>query len=342
MKHAVALRSLLAAGRYRLTGHRAPLLVWLSITHRCDALCAQCAVPLRKTPELSTQGLVEIIDGLARQGTLRVVITGGEPLLREDLGVIVDRCADHGIFAQLETNGHLYPERAPELDRMGELVVGLDGDEAAHDAAREPGSHARVLRALEVAHSRGIAVRTRTVISRHNAEALEGVIALAERLGHVAEFQLLQASPLVSAPVAGAHASEPARIRAALRGLIDAKVAGRPVANSEKGLRYLSMWPDFDHARLDTPHEDLHCVAGQLFCAIEADGSMNPCPMWAGRFPARNASASLPAAWEAVRDNPCRACTHGALAEYNFLYNLNVHAMLERARALAWPRHGAP
>ena len=106
MRHGVALRSVLAAGRYRLTGQRAPLSVWLSVTTRCDALCATCATPLRKTEECSTETLVELIDGLARRGTARVVLTGGEPLLREDIGVIVDRCAGHGMYVELETNGH--------------------------------------------------------------------------------------------------------------------------------------------------------------------------------------------------------------------------------------------
>jgi hypothetical protein len=168
------------------------------------------------------------------------------------------------------------------------------------------------------------------------------VLDVATRGGHRAEFQLLQPEPLLSEAVAARHAPTEDALRSALRTLLEARAAGAPVANSEKALRYLLLWPDYAQPRDTAPHEDLHCVAGQLFAAVEPDGKMAPCPMWTGRFPARDATADLDGALEAIRDNPCRACTHASLVEYNFLYNLNANALVERARAMLARAPGAP
>ena len=40
------------------------------------------------------------------------------------------------------------------------------------------------------------------------------------------------------------------------------------------------------------------------------------------------------AAFDALRDNPCRACTSTALTEYNYLYNLNAPTLLEWVKTL--------
>lgn len=342
MTHGVALRSLISAGRYRLTGHRAPVAVWFAVTHRCDALCTSCSVPLRKTAELDTDAMLALIDGLAQAGMVRAVFTGGEPLERADLGVLLARCAERGVFTQVETNGHRYPERAEEIASAGELVVALDGPEPVHDALREPGSHARAMAALRLAHARGARVRTRTVLAAATVPHLDAILAVAEHLGHTAEFQPFQHGPYVSPAVASQLAPDREALHTALRFLLEAKAAGRPVAHTEKALRYLLAWPDPSLDHMTKPHEDLHCVAGQLFAAVSPDGSMAPCPMWAGRYPSRNASADLRAAFDAVRDNPCKGCTYTALVEYNYLYNLNADALRARARAIRSNRHGAP
>lgn len=326
----VAVRSFVAAARYRLTGHRAPLAAHISVTTRCDALCTYCAIPLRKTKELDTQELVELVDGFARRGVVRVSLGGGEPLVRDDIGILVERCADHGMFCQLETNGYRYPARAHELDRVGELVLSYDGEERAHDLNREPGSWEQARAALRLARARGVPVRLRATLTRHNIDQVEHVIATAEAHDALADFQILQHAPLLAEPLAKDLAAPPEALRAALRRVLEARQAGRPVSNTEKSLRYLLSWEDFGTPTARAPHEDLHCLAGQLYVAVDADGTMNPCALWSGRFPGRSVRGGLDGALEAVRDNPCRACTCATLAEYNFLYNLNGPALVER------------
>jgi hypothetical protein len=61
---------------------------------------------------------------------------------------------------------------------------------------------------------------------------------------------------------------------------------------------------------------------------------VSPCPLLAGRFPGKNVrDHGIDAAFDALRDNACRACTSTALTEYNYLYNLNAPAVFERLKA---------
>jgi MoaA/NifB/PqqE/SkfB family radical SAM enzyme len=106
------------------------------------------------------------------------------------------------------------------------------------------------------------------------------------------------------------------------------------VGISEKTLKFLLTWQDFRQATSIPPHEDLHCMAGQLYCAIDSDGMVAPCPLqlgfWAGERACGDAlEAGFNTAFENLRDNPCKACTSSALTEYNFLYNLNLPSLVE-------------
>ena len=144
------LRGAIGALRYRLTGHRMPLALTARVTWRCDALCAGCGMPNTARPELTTAEWVAVLDEAAQQGCVRVCFTGGEPLLRDDLGDLVDRCAALGLATTLETNGGQLPQRARFLKALGQVIVPIEGSAAAHDTVREPGSHRSALAGLAV------------------------------------------------------------------------------------------------------------------------------------------------------------------------------------------------
>lgn len=337
MKRSSLVKMSLGAARYRLTGHRVPLHVLLTVTHQCNALCAYCAVPLRRVPELSTEEWGEILDRLAKMGTTRVSIDGGEPLMRADIGLLIDRCDAYGIWTSLQSNGALVPERIGALKNLKQLVLSLDGRPANHDLLREHGSYKRVIKAIEIARSVGIEVWSSTVLTRRNIGDVGFVLDQAEALGFTATFQVLQGDCTPYGKSGVRLRPEQGESQRVLRELLEARIAGRPVGMSEKTLRYLLAWPDFRQATDAMPHEDLHCLAGQLYCAIDADGTLYPCTLQAGTFPGRNIrEVGLDAAFEGLRDNPCSACTSSALTEYNYLYNLNLPALLEYARAGRW------
>lgn len=106
---------------------RTPYTCNIKITTRCNLKCGFCGLwsaPHGK--ELHPANYRHIADLLDRAGISRVVITGGEPLLREDTAEITALFSKKGISTTLLTNGILLTEaRLNELIRAGLNDIGL-------------------------------------------------------------------------------------------------------------------------------------------------------------------------------------------------------------------------
>jgi MoaA/NifB/PqqE/SkfB family radical SAM enzyme len=132
----------------RLTGTVRPFFVQYSLLNGCNARCVYCNSPSRKDPQLSTEEHRTLLREFARLGTVRIKLLGGEPLLRPDVGELVDEVRRLGMRAAMVTNGFLIPQKFDVVRRLDELVISIDGREAAHDGQRGAGSWRRVMRAI--------------------------------------------------------------------------------------------------------------------------------------------------------------------------------------------------
>ena len=106
------------------------------LTYRCNARCRMCKTwqfPTKVAEEFTPELLRKLPDGLGR-----VNLTGGEPLLRKDLGVIVDILAPKAHRLEISTNGY-FTERLVEIGRRHpELTVriSLEGLQEVNDDVR--------------------------------------------------------------------------------------------------------------------------------------------------------------------------------------------------------------
>ncbi len=325
-------RGVIGALRYRLTGHRMPLALTARVTWRCDALCSGCGMPNSSKPELTTAEWVTVLDDAARLGCVRVCFTGGEPLMRDDIGDLVDRCSALGIATTLETNGGRLAQRARFLGALGQVLVPIEGGEAAHDSVHEPGSHERGIAGLRAAHAAGIPVSTVTTLCTANRSVsdLEDAIGVAESVGGTALFQLLHGEAPLASRAARRLRLQPDEIRELLAWLLEAQAAGRPIGVSAKTLRYLQTWPDLNEIVRAASHEDVLCSAGNLHCVVDADGTVLPCVVRPAADAPNARDTGFEAAFSALLDQPCRACAIAPLVEYNYLLNLNPDAVLSR------------
>ena len=82
------------------------------LTSRCNLKCSFCMRPLR-SPELSTQEALKVVDGVCRLAIPFFHFSGGEPLLRKDLTLLAKRAADNGCIVGLSTNGTLFNQGKP-------------------------------------------------------------------------------------------------------------------------------------------------------------------------------------------------------------------------------------
>jgi cyclic pyranopterin phosphate synthase len=152
----------------------------ISVTDRCNFRCVYCmpkevfgrGYRFMDRKELLT---FEEIERLARafvaNGVEKVRITGGEPLLRRDLEVLIERLvAIGGLDVALTTNGTLLPQKAEALRAAGlnRVTVSLDSlDDETFRAMNDVGFPvARVLEGIDAAASAGLAVKVNAVVKR--------------------------------------------------------------------------------------------------------------------------------------------------------------------------------
>jgi len=110
----------------------APNHVNFLLTHQCNFMCNYCYVPFQSySKELGMEQVIEIINLLYERGVFSLDLTGGEPLLREDITEILKYCNDLDIDVGLATNGVLLTkERIDTLakvwDRKRTVHVSMD------------------------------------------------------------------------------------------------------------------------------------------------------------------------------------------------------------------------
>ena len=107
----------------------------ISVTDRCNFRCEYCmpaeGVPLKKHEDiLSFDEIVEVVRFGAKQGINKIRITGGEPLVRQDLPKLIQMISNiEGIEdIGMTTNGVLLPKYAKELKAAGLSRVNISLD----------------------------------------------------------------------------------------------------------------------------------------------------------------------------------------------------------------------
>ena len=98
----------------------------LSVTDRCNLRCSYCMpeqdyVWLPREDILQFEEIGQLVDVFADLGVDKVRLTGGEPLLRRDLSVLVAALASRPRIADLAitTNGILLRQHARDLKEAG-------------------------------------------------------------------------------------------------------------------------------------------------------------------------------------------------------------------------------
>jgi cyclic pyranopterin phosphate synthase len=116
----------------------------VSVTDRCNLRCAYCMpeqdyVWLPREDLLQFEEIEKLVDVFLDEGVDKVRLTGGEPLLRRDLPVLVERLASRPRIRDLAltTNGVLLADHARPLRDAGLHRLTVSLDTLRHDRFRE-------------------------------------------------------------------------------------------------------------------------------------------------------------------------------------------------------------
>ncbi|MFZ5942718.1 MAG: putative heme d1 biosynthesis radical SAM protein NirJ1 [Bacillota bacterium] len=176
-----------AKGTSHGTTHgRGPVVVW-NCTKTCNLKCIHCYAGSdnkKYDGELTTEEAVKFIDDLREFNVPVLLISGGEPFMREDILYLADYAAKRGIRTTFSTNGTLINRKtAKKLKEIGVGYVGisLDGLQEKNDLFRgQKGAFDLALRGIENCVAEGQKVGLRFTINRHNFQELEGIFDLIE------------------------------------------------------------------------------------------------------------------------------------------------------------------
>ncbi|MBM3508174.1 MAG: GTP 3',8-cyclase MoaA [Alphaproteobacteria bacterium] len=152
----------------------------VSVTDRCDFRCQYCMAEemtfLPKAEVLSLEELDRVCSAFVRKGVEKIRLTGGEPLVRKDIMVLVNRLSRHlktGALQELTvtTNGSQLTKLAPQLAAAGIKRINVSVDSLKPERFREitrRGDLDVVLAGIKAARDAGMAIKI-------NAVALKGV-----------------------------------------------------------------------------------------------------------------------------------------------------------------------
>jgi radical SAM protein with 4Fe4S-binding SPASM domain len=252
-----------------------PLAVHLEIVGACNLTCTHCfagELPRNHHP-LRLPEMAGLFCDLARLGSFRLGLTGGEPLLRKDLLDILDAATGHGLHPCLTTNGLLLTEEvARELGKrpLVWLNVSLEGPSAeSNDAVRGAGTFAAVLEKLKLLRRHARFTLAFTIL-RTNAHLVRRCAELAYEAGaHTAVFR-----PLYPVGTAQRHLDLMPSFTQYTDALLELADMDSPGADLH-GLDPFS--PRTRSATEAQVHTSQTCGAGQHVCSISVQGDVNPC-----------------------------------------------------------------
>ena len=173
---------------------REPRRVYWEITRACDLACRHCraeAAPESDPAELSAAEGLALLRALARFGEPlpHLILTGGDPLKRTDLFVLIAAARRLGFDVSVAPSGtpRLTGKAIEGLSRAGvsAISLSLDGSNAdRHDALRGvPGCYERTLEAARACVVAGLPFQVNTLVSAETLDDLPAVYRRATELG---------------------------------------------------------------------------------------------------------------------------------------------------------------
>lgn len=266
----------------------APHLISWNLTRRCNLACGHCYLDAvqRKSEasdELSLPEVARVIDEIAEfaPGAM-LVLTGGEPLLRRDLGDIVEHAAGSGLMPVVGTNGILLDAaRARQLRELGAAGVGISLDSTTaefHDRLRgHDGAWQGALDGMRAARDAGLGVLMQATLFEENRDQLAGFADLAADVGAMALnffFLVCTGRGVTQTDLSGQAYEDSLRdILALQQARPDLMIRARcaPYARRMLGLHA-------GEATAGYAEWSSACLAGRRYLRIGPKGEVTPCP----------------------------------------------------------------
>lgn len=246
----------------------------LHITDRCNLKCRHCFIGESGNTDLPLEEIRAVVDEFEGMQGLRLLISGGEPLLHRDFRKLNDYLSDRDLRTVLLSNGTLIDDETAGWLHVQEVQISLDGMEDAHDYIRGQGTFQRSVAAIRRLTAAGKQVSVATMVHSLNLVDFNSLAGLIRELG-VREWA-------VDLPSAAGRLEHETGL------MVDPRTAG-PFLNYSFG------------GAIHEPIPGYAC--GAHLMAVMANGDAARCGFYAGE-PVGTISEGLAACWQKVRKLP--------------------------------------
>lgn len=260
-----------------------PLSFDLELTARCNNNCRHCYINLRaddssaKAREMDSGFIMDIADQAVSLGALWCLLSGGEPLLREDFADIYLGLRNKGLLVSVFTNAAFIGDKEAELfkthpPRHLEISVYGVTERTYERVTRTPGSYRAFRKGLDCILGAGLKVQLKTMAVNSNLSELPAIAEFCR----ARTSQVFRFDPLIHFRVDG-DAGRNAEIER--ERLTPAEIVALERSDPE---RFGAMERNCDSLFLpDRAHKNcrhlFYCGAGQSSFAVSWDGRFALC-----------------------------------------------------------------
>ncbi|MHB1391194.1 MAG: radical SAM protein [Thermoleophilia bacterium] len=242
----------------------------LHITDRCNLKCRHCFHGEAGSTDLPLQSIRRVVDEFEEMQGLRLLVSGGEPLLHPDFWELNEYLGERDLRPILMSNGLLIDEAAARRLKFQEVQISLDGMKEGHEYLRGPGTFDRAMKSIRALISAGVQVSVATMIHHGNLQDFHYLAGILHDLG-IREWSVDLPSPV-------GRMAEYADL------LADPQTAG----------------PLLDYSFGGAVHDPMPGYAcGAHLMAVMADGSIARCGFYADQ-PVGDIGAGLAQGWEKI------------------------------------------
>lgn len=254
-----------------------PLFVHFECTYRCNMKCAFCNVWHRNIypDEATTQEFERRLVECWGVGCSVVSFTGGEPLLREDIGELLEFSNRKiGLFTGLVTNGLLLDKKIGALSKYTDiLAVSFDvNNKKIFNKTRGVDAFDKVKRNIEYANQLGVELELLSVVTKDTFPFIDDTIAFAKSLDLSIHFSAVDTVPRESVEVSDADDMKVNEMGTVLAKLKQEK-------RKYKKIHFESDY--FKFQSLGGFNNVIRCSSASTTVSLKPDGSVTlPCPFF--------------------------------------------------------------
>ena len=260
--------------RLKAVEKRIPVSGSIELTYRCNLRCIHCYLDRRSNlestiaRELTTQQIIAIIDQISDAGCLLLLLTGGEPLSRNDFPEIYQHAKKRGLILTVFTNGTLVTDAILELFKaLPPYAVEISLYGASQTTYEKitgiKGSYAQCMNGITSLLQHKINVKLKTILMTLNKHEFSEIENIAKSLGVKFRFDA-SISPCLNGNKA------PLNLRVFPEEAVEKEFADR---------ERLRLWREYFMRNQEPLNSDklYVCSAGLTMFHIDPYGKLKPC-----------------------------------------------------------------